>query len=153
MGCWNLFWVPYELVIEMFAPFQQFETKTTASFDLGSIHIWRQMFLGYFWPTYPGAPPARCPCPGKLRPPDRRILFCKIKVRPRSCRSYPIAYGPPAVPTYLLDVLYGQPIKHIQVAFNSELLENQWNDLLFFEIVPSHCFRASEASKIDCFKN
>jgi hypothetical protein len=25
-------------------------------------------------------------------------------------------------------------------------------DLLFFEIVPSHCFGASEATKIDCFK-
>ena len=28
----------------------------------------------------------------------------------------------------------------------SELHENQWNDLLFFEIVPSHYFRASEAN-------
>jgi hypothetical protein len=52
---------------------------------------------------------------------------------------------------YTLDVLWGQPINLIQVASNSEL--NQWNDLLFFEIVPSHCFGASEASKIDCFKN
>ena len=46
--------------------------------------------------------------------------------------------------TYILDVFWGQPIKLIQVASNSELRENQWNDLLFFEIVPSHCFRASE---------
>ena len=46
--------------------------------------------------------------------------------------------------TYSLDVLWGQPIKLIQVASNSELHENQWNDLLFFEIVPSHCFGASE---------
>ena len=53
----------------------------------------------------------------------------------------------------VLDVLWGQPIKLIQVASNSELRENQWNDLLFFEIVPSHCFGASEASKIDCLKN
>ena len=45
---------------------------------------------------------------------------------------------------YILDVLWGQPIKLIQVASNSELRENQWNDLLFFEIVPSHCFGASE---------
>ena len=37
---------------------------------------------------------------------------------------------------YLVDVLWGQPIKLIQVAFNSELRENQWNDLLFLEIVP-----------------
>ena len=27
---------------------------------------------------------------GKLRPPEHRVLFCKIKVRPRSCRSYPL---------------------------------------------------------------
>ena len=54
---------------------------------------------------------------------------------------------------YLLDVLWGQPIELIQVASNSELCENQWNDLFFFEIVPSHCFGASEASKIDCLKN
>ena len=54
---------------------------------------------------------------------------------------------------YILDVLWGQPIKLIQVASDSELHENQLNDHLFFEIVPSHCFGASEASKIDCFKN
>ena len=35
---------------------------------------------------------------------------------------------------YLLDVLWGQRIKLIHVASNSELRENQWNDLLFFEI-------------------
>ena len=35
------------------------------------------------------------------------------------------------------------------MASNSELRENQWNDLLFFEIVPSHCFGTSEASKIE----
>ena len=46
--------------------------------------------------------------------------------------------------TYIIDVLWGQMIKLIQVACNSELCENQWNDLLFFEIVPSHCFGASE---------
>ena len=45
---------------------------------------------------------------------------------------------------YLLDVLWGQWIKLIQVASNSELHENQWNSLLFFEIIPSHCFGASE---------
>ena len=52
-----------------------------------------------------------------------------------------------------VDVLWGQPIKPIQVASNSELRENQWNDILFFEIVPFHCFGASEASKFDCFKD
>ena len=45
---------------------------------------------------------------------------------------------------YILDVLWGQPIKLIQVASTSELRKNQRNDLLFFEIVPSHCFGASE---------
>ena len=55
--------------------------------------------------------------------------------------------------TYVLDVLWGQSIKLIQVASNSELHEDQWNDLFFFQIFPSHCFVASEASEIDCFKN
>ena len=58
-----------------------------------------------------------------------------------------------AFTAYVLDVLWGQLIKLIQGASNSELRENQLNDLLFFEIVPSHCFVASEASKIDSFKN
>ena len=49
----------------------------------------------------------------------------------------------------MLDVLWGQPFKLIQAASNSELRENQWNNPLFFEIVPSHCFMASEASKIE----
>ena len=57
------------------------------------------------------------------------------------------------ISTYIVDVLWGQRIKLIQVASNSELRENQWKDHLFFEIVPSHCFGASEASKIDCLKN
>ena len=53
------------------------------------------------------------------------------------------------IPTrYLLDVLWGQPIKLAQVASTSELLQNQWNDLVFFKIIPSHFCRASEASKI-----
>ena len=48
--------------------------------------------------------------------------------------------------------MWGQPIKLVQVASTSELHKNQQNDLLFFEIVPSNCFGASEASKIDCLK-
>ena len=55
--------------------------------------------------------------------------------------------------SYIVDVLWGQPIKLIQVASNSKLLESQRNDLFFFKIIPSHFCRASEASKIDCFKN
>ena len=43
-----------------------------------------------------------------------------------------------------LDVLRGQPIKLAQVASTSELLENQRNALLFFEIVPCHFCGASE---------
>ena len=54
---------------------------------------------------------------------------------------------------HIIDVLWGQPIKLIQVASNSKLRETQWNNLLFFEIIPSHCFGASEASKIDSLKN
>ena len=54
---------------------------------------------------------------------------------------------------YVFLVLWGEQIKPIQVAFNSELRENQWNGLLFFEIITSHCFGSSEASKIDFFKN
>ena len=37
----------------------------------------------------------------------------------------------------VIDVLWGQLIKLVQVAFTSELRKNQWNDLLFFEIVIS----------------
>ena len=35
---------------------------------------------------------------------------------------------------YLIDVLWGQPIKLVQVASTSELLENQRNNLVFFKI-------------------
>ena len=54
--------------------------------------------------------------------------------------------GPSNVPYShsILDVLWGQPIKLNQVASTSELRENQRNDLLFIEIVPSHCCGASE---------
>ena len=52
-----------------------------------------------------------------------------------------------------IDVSWSQPIKLVQVASTSELLENQRNDLVFFKIIPSHFCRASEASKIDCFKS
>ena len=36
----------------------------------------------------------------------------------------------------VVDVLWGQPIKLIQVAFNSELCENQWNDLFSLKLFP-----------------
>ena len=45
---------------------------------------------------------------------------------------------------YILDVLWGQPIKLIQEASTSELHENQRNNLLFFEIVLCHFCGASE---------
>ena len=60
---------------------------------------------------------------------------------------------PRSVLQYILDVLWGQPIKLAQVASTSELLENQRNHLVFIKIIPSHFCRASEASEIDCFKN
>ena len=37
---------------------------------------------------------------------------------------------------YVLEVLWGQPIKLIQVASTSEFCENQRNDLLFFKLFP-----------------
>ena len=46
--------------------------------------------------------------------------------------------------TYIVDVLWCQPIKLIQVASTSESHENQPNNLLFFEIVPCHFCGASE---------
>ena len=62
---------------------------------------------------------------------------------------------------YLLDVLWGQPIKLIQVAFNSELRENQWNNLLVFENFPCHFkhkighnyFTFNHAKKLEAFFN
>ena len=55
--------------------------------------------------------------------------------------------------TYVVDVLWCQPIKLAQVASTSELLETQWNDLVFFKIIPSHFCRPQKpqiltASKI-----
>ena len=46
---------------------------------------------------------------------------------------------------FTVNILWGQPMKLIQVASTSELRENQWNNFLVFEIVPSHCCGASEA--------
>ena len=51
-----------------------------------------------------------------------------------------------------LDVLWGQPMQLVQVASNSELRENPWNDLLFFEIVPSHCFGPQKPQKLTASK-
>ena len=56
----------------------------------------------------------------------------------------PLAVFVEREPTYLVDVLWGQPIKLVQVASTSELHENQQNYLLFFEIVPCHFCGASE---------
>ena len=48
------------------------------------------------------------------------------------------------VSSFTVDVLWGQPIKLAQVASTSELHENQWNNLIFFQIVPCHICGASE---------
>ena len=40
--------------------------------------------------------------------------------------------------------VWGQPIKLVQVASTSQLRENQRNNFLLFEIVPSHFSGASE---------
>jgi hypothetical protein len=44
----------------------------------------------------------------------------------------------------LVDILWSQLIKLAQVASTLELLKNQQNALLFFEIVPCHFCGASE---------
>ena len=54
---------------------------------------------------------------------------------------------------YALDILCRQQIKLFQVISTSEFYEYWWNDLDFIFFVPSTCCRASEASKIDYFKN
>ena len=85
----------------------------------------------------------------------------EVKLKTEDPKAHYISDSNSSIPPWLLrhkqcrsvDVLWGQQIKLIQVAYNSELSENQWNDLFFFEIVPFYCFGASEASKIDCFKN
>ena len=48
----------------------------------------------------------------------------------------------------LVDVLWGQRIKLAHVASTSEFLENQQNDFVFIEIIPSHFCMASEASNL-----
>ena len=55
--------------------------------------------------------------------------------------------------TNILDVLWGQLIKLIQVFSTSEFHEYWWNDIVFIFFVPSTLCRASEASNIDCVKN
>ena len=45
---------------------------------------------------------------------------------------------------YILDVLWGQPIKLIQVVSTSEFHEYWWNDLDFISFVTSTCCRALE---------
>ena len=52
-----------------------------------------------------------------------------------------------------VDVLCRQQIELFQVVSTSEFLEYWWNDLDFIFFVPPTCCRASEASKIDYFKN
>ena len=77
-----------------------------------------------------------------------RIIIANLKcINKSDLDPYPV-YGK-YLDCYILDVLWGQLIKFIQVASNSELRENQWNDLLFFEIVPSHCFGASEVQTLN----
>ena len=53
----------------------------------------------------------------------------------------------------VLDVLWCQPIKLIQIVSTSEFHEYWWNDVDFIFFIPSIFCRASEASNIDSFKN
>ena len=43
----------FDWVINTVVEFQIMDAKKTHLNWKGSIHIWRQMFLRYFWPTYP----------------------------------------------------------------------------------------------------
>ena len=54
---------------------------------------------------------------------------------------------------FWLDGLWGQLIKLIQVVSTSKFHEYWWNDLDLIFLVPAGFCRASEASKIDYFKN
>ena len=98
--------------------------------------------------------------PAKFDINDLRLLFhCYILI-PRNVRVKPHSkhsVGGGGVKNWqnsIQQLLHRRLLGSInQVASNLELRKNQQNDLLFFEIVPSHCFGASEASKIDCFKN
>jgi hypothetical protein len=78
--------------------------------------------------------------------------YCEIHFIYRAVGRSENLGGQEVIEGSLVDILWGQPIKLIQVASNSELCKNPWNDLLFFEIVPSHCFGASEASKLTASK-
>ena len=74
------------------------------------------------------------------------FFFCLIAIhtyiRLHSKSQFQIGHS--NLTLYIVDVLWGQPIKLAQVASTSELHENQRNDILFFEIVPSHSCGASE---------
>ena len=56
------------------------------------------------------------------------------------------------VSTYLLDVLWGQPIKQNQVASTSELLENQQKDLFSSKSFPHIPARPQKPKKLTALK-
>ena len=61
---------------------------------------------------------------------EMQLLVGCLIVKTKQKSRYPSLH----IPKYVVDVLWGQRIKLAQVASTSELLENQWNDLVFFKI-------------------
>ena len=84
----------------------------------------------------------------KKRWPEKNGVFIQVQemqwvgaIWQQTCAQKWNSITPPSVThfwhlTYLVDVLWGQPIKLVQVASTSELHDNQWNDLLSIEIIP-----------------
>ena len=74
-----------------------------------------------------------------------RSFYFSVCFRDDGSLSTQIPFNREIASTLYYRCLVGSTNQAFQVASTSELHENQWNNLLFFEIVPSHCFRVSEA--------
>ena len=89
-----------------------------------------------------GAPPARVPQPDKTtlktacRRCRRRVIFFKIKVRPRSCRSYLIHMAPlywtnPSTTLHFLCYFSGDPTKTCQTFPPTKRKKWNWQSCLW----------------------
>ena len=95
-------------------------------------------------PSWPSLPTEELVCKiKKLRPMIDKSSLQPIRVSKgqnitlsAKVQGEPVPFKAWFYGRYILDVLWGQQ-----------------TDLVFFKIIPSHFCRASEASKIDCFKN
>ena len=88
--------------------------------------------------------------------------FCKVGINLWSIQMWSLQFNeqayendlfdlkeevmPAAISTYILDVLWCQPIKLIQVVSTSEFHEYWWKDVDFIFFVPSIYCRASEVT-------